>query len=622
MINILIPILGEGLRFVHEGYRFPKPMIRSCGNELLYKLIKSLNLSNQEEIYIVYREDFDNYNFKDTIIHKLSYYDKLNFISHGTNTRGATETALIGCNSIDNDNPILILDCDTIYNCDILDKIKNSKNGIVYTKNDDNKPIYSYIIYDDKNKVISIEEKIKISNNISVGAYLFENKSCIKKYAKLALENNDKECYVSGMYKEMIKNNEVIDAIYIDSFNCFGTPEQLKKMSSNIHCHLKDKKRFCFDLDNTIVSYPTIKGDYNTVKPIQKNINLLRYLYNTGHYIIIYTARRMKTHNGDVNKVKEDIEKITLETLRKFSIPYHEIQFGKPYADFYIDDLGINAFDDIEKQTGFYMLHTEPRVTNKLIVCDNTVEKFSNDIYAEHYYYSNIPKQIQYLYPKIIEYKSSSIVIEKINGIPLSYMYISNNFQENLLKTLFININKIHSIKPSNNFDHNSIYSNYVDKLLNRIKDFDFSEYKDFDKILDSIIDSLKKYQKQQLGITGIIHGDPVFSNILIDYENNFKFIDMRGRLGNELSIFGDIMYDYAKIYQSIIGYDFILYDKQIERTVLQKYKEIFQQHIIHEYGDEYLDYVINITKSLIISLIPIHNNDKCTQYFKLINNC
>lgn len=55
---------------------------------------------------------------------------------------------------------------------------------------------------------------------------------------------------------------------------------------------------------------------------------------------------------------------------------------------------------------------------------------------------------------------------------------------------------------------------------------------------------------------------------------------------------------------------------------VLQKYKEIFQQHIIHAYGDEYLDYVINITKSLIISLIPIHNNDKCTQYFKLINNC
>ena len=35
--------------------------------------------------------------------------------------------------------------------------------------------------------------------------------------------------------------------------------------------------RICFDLDNTLVSFPKIKDDYTSVEPIQKNINLFCY---------------------------------------------------------------------------------------------------------------------------------------------------------------------------------------------------------------------------------------------------------------------------------------------------------------------------------------------------------
>ncbi|CAF1541637.1 unnamed protein product, partial [Adineta steineri] len=48
--------------------------------------------------------------------------------------------------------------------------------------------------------------------------------------------------------------------------------------------------RFCFDLDNTLVSYPTIYGDYNSVEPKIHNIQLVRELHMAGHYIIIQTA--------------------------------------------------------------------------------------------------------------------------------------------------------------------------------------------------------------------------------------------------------------------------------------------------------------------------------------------
>ena len=90
----------------------------------------------------------------------------------------------------------------------------------------------------------------------------------------------------------------------------------------------------CFDLSNTLVTYPTINGDYPTAKPIERNISLLKYLKSVGNNIIIYTARRTKTHNWNIGKINSDSGKITFEALYNFNIPYGEIYFGKPHADF------------------------------------------------------------------------------------------------------------------------------------------------------------------------------------------------------------------------------------------------------------------------------------------------
>ena len=44
----------------------------------------------------------------------------------------------------------------------------------------------------------------------------------------------------------------------------------------------------CFDLDNTLVSYPKINSDYTSVEPIQKNIDLLKYLKRLKIHLISY----------------------------------------------------------------------------------------------------------------------------------------------------------------------------------------------------------------------------------------------------------------------------------------------------------------------------------------------
>jgi hypothetical protein len=94
----------------------------------------------------------------------------------------------------------------------------------------------------------------------------------------------------------------------------------------------------------------------------------------------------------------------------------------------------------------------------------------------------------------------------------------------------------------------------------------------------------------------------------------------MRGKLNDNLSIYGDIFYDYGKIYQSLIGYDEILIDKYVSNNYKNNLINIFNNYIIKNYGEKYILIIKNITNSLLFSLIPLHNNNKCNNYYKLIN--
>ena len=96
--------------------------------------------------------------------------------------------------------------------------------------------------------------------------------------------------------------------------------------------------RICIDLDGVICRLKKNNESYEELLPVEGAIEKINTLKNEGHYIIIYTARRMNTHKANIPKVIADIGKITLDWLAKYNIPYDEIMFGKPWADIYIDD--------------------------------------------------------------------------------------------------------------------------------------------------------------------------------------------------------------------------------------------------------------------------------------------
>ena len=117
------------------------------------------------------------------------------------------------------------------------------------------------------------------------------------------------------------------------------------------------------------------------------------------------------------------------------------------------------------------------------------------------------------------------------------------------------------------------------------------------------------------------IHGDTVFTNILVNQYDKIKFIDMRGQQGQQLTIVGDWLYDWAKMYQSLIGYDEILLEKEIKNSYKSLMIKHFQDTFIKWYSESDFENLQLITNSLLFTLIPLHHNDKCYQYYNLIKS-
>lgn len=631
---IIIPLGGIGSRFKNNDYKMPKALIKVFGKPILFWLIDSLNLNKNNIIYIPYSKEYLKYRFEDLIVKK--YPDlKFKFLVLENNTRGAAETLNIALKNLDlQDQPIISLDSNNFYMIDII-KLWNLKNSVITFKDTNKQALYSYVEVNDYGKIIKIVEKEKISDQACCGSYAFTSYKELLKYTQLIIDNNIRqknEFYTSTVIDQMLKDNKIFDNIEIpkQKYICLGTPIQLRHFYNNFpknSCldltnNLKTM-RICFDLDNTLVTFPKINGDYTSVEPIKNNINYLRYLKSFNHTIIIYTARRMKSHNGNVGKLMADIGKITFDTLEKFSIPYDEIYFGKPYADVYIDDLGLNCFDDMQKYLGFYMDTIKPREFNKLN--RNYIEiyrKESDDLSGEIYYYKNIPNTIKDIFPIFIRHdeNNSWYEIEKISGLTVSVLYTSKLLNFITLKSIMDSIKRIQSCKCIEN-DNIDIYENYSKKIEKRYSSYDYSKFPKHDKVFKVINDFLKNYHKSKKGKMTVIHGDPVFTNIIINQHNKIKFIDMRGKLGSKVSIYGDWMYDWAKFYQSIIGYDNILLSNEIDLKYQKSMVDCFCNYFIELYSVGDLSNLKMITKSLLFSLIPLHNDDKCQKYYSLINS-
>ena len=83
---------------------------------------------------------------------------------------------------------------------------------------------------------------------------------------------------------------------------------------------------------------------------VAKLISLLTInkLYDEGNHITYFTARGMGRFSDDPNasaKASALLFDLTEKQLKDWGCKYHDLILGKPHADFFIDDKGIQCDD-------------------------------------------------------------------------------------------------------------------------------------------------------------------------------------------------------------------------------------------------------------------------------------
>lgn len=246
---IILPIGGIGQRFKDCGHTEPKALIKLNGKHMISYLLDNLRVDNIDYIFIPYNKDYKEHNFE-RILTKEHPHIKFKFHCLENNTRGAAETINIGINKLNEERntPVLCLDSDNFYMCDIVSNW-NGDNAIVSFKDYNTNPIFSYVEVNDKDEIIDIKEKDKISNYACTGAYGFRSIHELKKYTSIIIENNitqKNEFYTSGVVKYMLENDHSFRNIEVLNKHYFslGTPKQVNEY----------EHPFIFDLDGTLVN--------------------------------------------------------------------------------------------------------------------------------------------------------------------------------------------------------------------------------------------------------------------------------------------------------------------------------------------------------------------------------
>lgn len=229
---------GEGSRFSKAGWTTPKPLIMLKGKPLFLHAVKSIDLKNIPIKYsFIVRQEHIKENNIDAEIKK--YFSNASVFSVEKTTRGAVETCLLAEKNIDNNDGILVLDCDLEFKSKDFDQYIQSElskpadkatgGALVSFKSDDSR--YSYATVDSKMHVIRTAEKEVISNHALCGAYFFSNGAEFKTIAHelLSKRMEKNEFYTSLLFNKMIARNEPVLLCNMEKYYSYGTPEELKR---------------------------------------------------------------------------------------------------------------------------------------------------------------------------------------------------------------------------------------------------------------------------------------------------------------------------------------------------------------------------------------------------------
>lgn len=237
-----MPMAGEGSRFKKNGIDTPKPLIKIHDKELYRCACNSISLVTPVKYsFIIRQEHIDNVGFDKLL---LEQFPTANIVSVFKTTKGALETCMLVEKYINDDDAVILLDCDLEFKCKyFLKYLKEQLSTKVNELSDtgalltfkSNDPRYSFA-KGESNRVIEVAEKRAISQNAIAGAYFINTGKDFKTMAKKILKGttSEKEYYISTLFNGFLKENKTIRMFFVDDYHSYGTPEELDYEKSKL----------------------------------------------------------------------------------------------------------------------------------------------------------------------------------------------------------------------------------------------------------------------------------------------------------------------------------------------------------------------------------------------------
>ncbi|MDO8611183.1 MAG: sugar phosphate nucleotidyltransferase [bacterium] len=246
-MKILILMAGDAVRFTNSEYKEFKPLISVKGKRIVKWTTDSLPIIDigNHDLFFAIRKDHDiKFDVKRKI--KETYKNQnINFFEFECLTPGNLATAYFSAlNFEDDDEDILILDSDNMYNGDRFFDFCNSCQElnyaiICYFDPIDNSSKWCFAFPDAENRIIKLAEKEKDALNFNgkpmVGTFYFSSIRLFKDAARAIFARDEKvknEFFMSQSIEELIKNNVPVFGLKVDNIHPLGTPEDVKKFEN------------------------------------------------------------------------------------------------------------------------------------------------------------------------------------------------------------------------------------------------------------------------------------------------------------------------------------------------------------------------------------------------------
>ena len=238
-LHVIMPMAGEGSRFLKEGWTTPKPLIELHGLPLFKRAIGSVSIDGipMKYSFIVRQEHIVKYQIDEQI---KAVLPQASIFSVLKTTRGAVETCLMAENVIADEDGVIVMDCDLEFRSkrflqilkDTLSKPLDQAEGGALVSFESHEPRYSYAALGEDGFVTRTAEKEVISNHALCGAYFFSSGKRFKQIAHQLLnepEFKKPEFYVSLLYNYLLANGEKVQLATMEEYYSYGTPEELKR---------------------------------------------------------------------------------------------------------------------------------------------------------------------------------------------------------------------------------------------------------------------------------------------------------------------------------------------------------------------------------------------------------